>query len=64
MKWVVIAILSPEIMLYTAGKQWFSASRLCKKLNKFAAREQGEMPTSTTRPFWSRSADPAKAVCS
>ncbi|KAM0797376.1 hypothetical protein BDR22DRAFT_810384, partial [Usnea florida] len=37
-KWVIIAILTPEIMLYTAGKQWFSASRLCKKLNKLATK--------------------------
>ncbi|MCJ1433580.1 hypothetical protein MMC27_002943 [Xylographa pallens] len=61
-KWVVIAILSPEIMLYTAGKQWFSASRLCKKLNKFAAQEQTHLPINNTSPFWSRSGRPAKAV--
>ncbi|KAI9881126.1 MAG: hypothetical protein M1830_008284 [Pleopsidium flavum] len=62
-KWVIIAILSPEIILYTAGKQWFSASRLCKKLNKLAAQEQTELPTSTTTaPFWSRSETPSKAI--
>ena len=61
-KWVVIAILSPEIMLYTAGKQWFSASRLCKKLNSFAAKEPMELPTSTVTPFWSSPETPARAV--
>ena len=61
-KWVLIAILSPEIMLYTAGKQWFSASRLRKKLNQFAAEAQTELPTGTVRPFWSGSETPARAV--
>ena len=63
-KWVVIAILSPEIMLYTAGKQWFSASRLCKKLNKRASEEleQTLLPKSNLQPFWSRSDTPVKAV--
>ena len=61
-KWVTIAVLAPEIMLYTAGKQWFSASRLCKKLNKFAVEEQTELQTDTITPFWSGSETPARAV--
>ena len=62
-KWVAIAILAPEIMLYTAGKQWFSASRLSKKLNKFAVEEQPEMlRTDTVTTFWSESETPARAV--
>lgn len=47
-KWVIIAILSPEIILYTAGKQWFSASRLCKKLNNATLKKQAELPTNPT----------------
>ena len=61
-KWVTIAVLAPEIMLYTAGKQWFSASRLCKKLNRFAVEEQTELQTDTITPFWSGSETPARAV--
>lgn len=61
-KWIVITIISPEIMLYTAGKQWFSASRLCKKLNKLDAQEKNEMPTDSIRPFWCGSETPSRAV--
>ena len=61
-KWVAIAILAPEIMLYTAGKQWFSASRLSKKLNKFAVEEQPGIRTDTMTTFWSESETPARAV--
>lgn len=61
-KWVIIAILSPEIMLYTPGKQWSSASRLCKKLNSWAIHEQTEVPPKEMmRPFWSRSERPVRA---
>lgn len=49
-------------MLYTAGKQWFSAARLCKKLNRLPGEEQTELPTINIRPFWSRSETPARAV--
>ncbi|KAI4129987.1 MAG: hypothetical protein LQ341_006513, partial [Variospora aurantia] len=45
-----------------AGKQWFSASRLCKKLNQCAADERTEMPTGTPGPFWSESQQPTKAI--
>lgn len=61
-KWVTIAILAPEIMLYTAGKQWFSASRLSKKLNKLAVEEQTDLRTITTTRFWSGSETPVRAV--
>ncbi|KAL9074580.1 MAG: hypothetical protein Q9161_002172 [Pseudevernia consocians] len=60
-KWVVIAILSPEIILYTAGKQWFSASRLCKKLNNAAPKQQAELPRNPTN-LLSGSKTSAKAV--
>lgn len=63
LKWVAVAVFFPEIMLYTAGKQWFSASRLCKKLNNLASKEQTEMPTNTSSPFWSNSKTPIRAVC-
>ncbi|KAL8973539.1 MAG: hypothetical protein Q9197_002226 [Variospora fuerteventurae] len=49
-------------MLYMAGKQWFSASRLCKKLNQCAADERTAMPTGTPGPFWSESQQPTKAI--
>ncbi|KAL9019878.1 MAG: hypothetical protein Q9185_002820 [Variospora sp. 1 TL-2023] len=62
LKWVVVAIFFPEIMLYMAGKQWFSASRLCKKLNQCAADERTDMPTGTPGPFWSESQQPIKAI--
>lgn len=61
-KWVLIAILSPEIIMYTAGKQWFSATRLCKKLNRLAGEGQTELPVLNIRPFWSKSETPARAV--
>ncbi|KAL8738302.1 MAG: hypothetical protein Q9181_000891 [Wetmoreana brouardii] len=57
--------ITREIMLYTAGKQWFSASRLCKKLTKSGIGVPGEMfeaPTIRSAPFWSRSEAPAKAA--
>ncbi|KAL8638944.1 MAG: hypothetical protein Q9226_008942, partial [Calogaya cf. arnoldii] len=64
-KWVIVAILFPEIMLYMSGKQWFSASRLPKKLNKAAEdqRERIAVPVGNPRPFWSNDEKPSKAVC-
>ncbi|KAI9754390.1 MAG: hypothetical protein M4579_004728 [Chaenotheca gracillima] len=47
-KWVLIAIFAPELVLYTAGKQWFSATRLCKKLNKWRVEGRPEVPKSTS----------------
>lgn len=47
-KWVLVAILSPEIVLYSAGKQWFSASRLCKKLNSLAVECQADSKSAQT----------------
>ena len=61
-KWVTIAIVSPEIILYTAGKQWFSASRLCKKLNNSTPKEQAKSPTGTTRFSGNGSQTPPEAV--
>lgn len=61
-RWVSIAVVSPEVMLYTAGKQWFSASRLCKKLSKNGIKEFSEAPTIRSSPFWSDSQAPVKAV--
>ncbi|KAL8996273.1 MAG: hypothetical protein Q9169_004158 [Polycauliona sp. 2 TL-2023] len=64
LKWVIVAILFPEIMLYMSGKQWFSASRLPKKLNK-AIEEQQErlaVPKGNPRPFWSDDEKPSKAI--
>ena len=46
-KWVGVAIVSPEIVLYSAGKQWFSAARLCKKLNSLVVAEAPEVPLDT-----------------
>ncbi|KAL8846228.1 MAG: hypothetical protein Q9221_008673 [Calogaya cf. arnoldii] len=51
-------------MLYMSGKQWFSASRLPKKLNK-AAKDQREriaVPVGNPRPFWSNDEKPSKAT--
>ncbi|CAO1596708.1 hypothetical protein XANCAGTX0491_000539 [Xanthoria calcicola] len=64
LKWVVVAILFPEIMLYMSGKQWFSASRLTKKLKKAAEanRERIAVPTGNPRPFWSDDENPSKAI--
>ena len=62
-RWVAIAVVSPEVMLYTAGKQWFSASRLCKKLTAMSLKKQiSEAPSIQSPPFWSYSEDPVKAV--
>ena len=62
-RWVAIAVVSPEVMLYTAGKQWFSASRLCKKLTSMSIKKQiSETPSIQSPPFWSSSEDPVKAV--
>ncbi len=61
-KWVTIAIIAPEIVLYTAGKQWFSASRLRKKLNKFAVEERTELQGGATTPSRSESETTARAV--
>lgn len=52
-------------MLYMAGKQWFSASRLPKKLNKAAEEVEVRtaVPLGNPKPFWSNDEKPAKAVC-
>ena len=64
LKWVLIGVIAPEIILYTAGKQWFSAQRLCKKLNKWAIRDDEPAPSVEQAPFWSRTASeaPSRAV--
>jgi hypothetical protein len=33
-KWAVIAILAPEVVLYTAWSQWYTARDIVKRLNK------------------------------
>ena len=52
-KWVAIGIISPEVILYTAGEQWFSAQRLCKKLNRWAISDGLPDPlhSKTRSPF-------------
>ena len=62
-KWVAIAIISPEVVLYTAGKQWFSAQRLCKKLGRLSTRAHTRAPVRQVRRFWSRAAKPKQTVC-
>lgn len=61
-KWVGIAIVSPELMLYSAGKQWFSAGRLCKKLNKLAKTFEPDPSNMDIEPFWSAAISPPRAV--
>ncbi|KAI5819568.1 hypothetical protein BZA77DRAFT_376786 [Pyronema omphalodes] len=33
-KWMLIALTAPEIVLYTAWSQWYQARKICKALNK------------------------------
>lgn len=33
-KWVSIGVLAPELVVYTAGRQWTSARLLAQKVNK------------------------------
>ncbi|KAI9792974.1 MAG: Phosphate metabolism transcription protein [Peltula sp. TS41687] len=56
-KWVLITVLFPEITLYTAGKQWFTANRVRKKLNAQLNRFDLELDGLTTNslPRWRRS---------
>lgn len=61
-KWVGIAVISPELVLYSAGKQWFSAGRLSKKLNKLAASYDPDPATVPFEPFYSGAAAPHRAV--
>lgn len=61
-KWVGIAILSPELVLYSAGKQWFSAGRLCKKLNALAETYDPDPATVPFEPFYSGAVEPRRAV--
>lgn len=61
-KWVGIAILSPELVLYSAGKQWFSAGRLCKKLNTLAETYDPDPATVPFEPFYSGAVEPRRAV--
>ncbi|MCJ1265909.1 hypothetical protein MMC22_005791 [Lobaria immixta] len=60
-KWVGIAILSPELVLYSAGKQWFSAGRLCKKLNALAETYDPDPATVPFEPFYSGAVEPRRA---
>ena len=63
-KWVVITLFFPEITLYTAGKQWFTANRLRKKLNVHLNRFDMELNgvTTSSLPRWSRSDLPTREV--
>lgn len=61
-KWVGIAVVSPELVLYCAGKQWFSAGRLCKKLNKLAKTYEVDPSNMDVEPFWSGAMAPPRAV--
>ena len=63
-KWVGIAIVSPELVLYSAGKQWFSARRLCKKLNTLAESYDPDPATIPFEPFYSGAVAPSRAVSS
>ena len=63
-KWVLLAIVSPELVLYTAGKQWFSAGRLSKKLNQLTDEFGPELISMESEPFWSGSQTPQRAVSS
>lgn len=45
-KWVLITVFFPELTLYMAGKQWFTANRLRKKLNKH--HQVHFMPTNSS----------------
>jgi hypothetical protein len=40
-KWVVIALLAPEIVLFTAWVQWYAARNMVLKLNQIAGSHQG-----------------------
>ena len=48
-KWAVVATFAPELVLYTAGKQWFSATRLCKKLNNRRVDRDGKIPETPSK---------------
>ncbi|KAI9809494.1 MAG: hypothetical protein M1827_006800 [Pycnora praestabilis] len=61
-KWVAIAIVAPEVTLYSAGKQWFSAARLSKKLNGLAGQCEPDLKKIESKPFRSGSDTPSRAV--
>lgn len=56
LKWVIVATFAPEMVLYTAGKQWFSATRLCKKLNNWRVRNDDKSPETLSKEV--KDADP------
>lgn len=40
-KWATIAIFAPEVVLYTAWQQWWTARKLCKKLSSVEKKPTG-----------------------
>lgn len=38
LKWMLIALIAPEIVLYTAWAQFYSARSLCKELNEHVSK--------------------------
>ncbi|KAI5788822.1 hypothetical protein FPQ18DRAFT_412311 [Pyronema domesticum] len=34
LKWMFIALIAPEVVLYAAWKEWYAARKICKRLNK------------------------------
>ena len=61
-KWVGVGIVSPELVLYCAGKQWFSARRLCRKLDEFTETYDPDPSMIQVEPFFSRADPPRRAV--
>lgn len=48
-KWVLITAIFPEVTLYTAGKHWFTANRLRKKLHRHCAKVKAD-PEACANP--------------
>jgi hypothetical protein len=52
-KWVLVAIVAPEVILYSAWQQYYIASRFCQDLYKIKLERAG-LTTISTLPWWRR----------
>ncbi|CCX12862.1 Similar to hypothetical protein SS1G_13760 [Sclerotinia sclerotiorum 1980]; acc. no. XP_001585192 [Pyronema omphalodes CBS 100304] len=51
LKWMLIALIAPEIVLYTAWAQFYSARSLCKELNEHVHAHNEKVKEIFGKPF-------------
>jgi len=51
LKWLMIALFAPEVVVYTAFQQWFAAKMFLRKLNKITAEKEDVSKSSEVSSY-------------